>query len=235
MLRNTRLTAELQARLEQISCQANEIRTSRQRIVAAQDAERRRLERDIHDGAQQHLVALAVKLNLAKTMAKRKPEKANDVVDQLGKEMDDALRTLDELARGIYPPLLEREGIAAALRARTATAPLDVAIEDRTTMRFAPEVELAVYFCILEALQNTTKYAQAARAVVTLESDHDGLTFSASDDGVGFDPATTPQGSGTQGMSDRLATIGGTIEVASVPGAGTTVTGTIPLRERVPA
>jgi signal transduction histidine kinase len=232
VLRNTRLTAELRARLDDISRLAKEIKDSRARIVAAQDKERRRLERDIHDGAQQHLVALAVKLNLAKTMAQRKPERAKDMLDQLETEMAEALETLSDLAKGIYPPLLAQEGIAHAIEARAQKAPFAVAIQDHTSARFDAAVEAAVYFCCLEALQNVAKYANAQRAEVTLDDQDASLVFTVTDDGSGFDPATTDPGSGIAGMADRAATVGGTVEVTSQPGQGTTVTGRIPIREK---
>ena len=231
VLRNTRLTAELRARLDEISRLAREIKASRARIVAAQDQERRRLERDIHDGAQQHLVALAVKLNLAKTMAQRKPERAKDMLDQLEGEMKEALETLSDLAKGIYPPVLADKGIGEALRARAQKAPFDIVVEDHTTTRFDPAVEAAVYFCCLEALQNVAKYAHATTATVSLDHQGDALTYTVTDDGAGFDPATTEPGTGIAGMADRAATVGGTVEVTSAPGEGTTVRGSVPLKE----
>jgi len=230
VLRNARLTAELQARVDEISMRTEQIRDSRRRIVAAQDQARRRLERDIHDGAQQHLVALAVKLNLAKTMTERKPERAAPMVDQLEAEMGDALETLSHLARGIYPPLLRDKGIAAALQARGASAPFELTVVDRTRARADEATEAAIYFCCLEALQNVAKYAGAETVVVELD-DHDGLAFSVTDDGAGFEVDAVGSGSGLQGMADRLAAVGGAIEIDSSPGAGTTVVGRIGVRE----
>src|SRR5439155_1944710 len=156
VLRNVRLTADLQARLEQISQQAAELRESRQRIVAAQDAERRRLERNIHDGAQQHLVALAVKLRLAATLAKRDPEKARRSIMELKAQTAEALQTLRDLAQGIYPPGLHERGLLDALSAHAEVT------ADGVT-RYDPDVEAAVYFCCLEALQNAAKHAHASR------------------------------------------------------------------------
>jgi signal transduction histidine kinase len=233
VLRNSRLTAELRARLDQITRTAEEIRESRKRIVSAQDKARRALERDIHDGAQQHLVALAVKLNLAKTMARRKPERAGAMLAQLKDDAGDALETLDELARGIYPPVLAEHGIADAIETRAQKAPFAVAITDNTASRFDSHVEAAAYFCILEALQNVAKYANAMQANVILEDQDSALVFSVTDDGAGFDPDTTDYGTGVQGMADRLAAVGGSIDLTSAPGAGTTVTGRIPVRMEV--
>ena len=230
VLRNARLTAELQARLDEISMRAEQIRESRRRIVAAQDRARRRLERDIHDGAQQHLVALAVKLNLAKTMTERKPERAAAMLDQLDTEMGDALETLNDLARGIYPPLLKDKGIAAALEARAASAPFELTVVDRSSARADEATEAAIYFCCLEALQNVAKYAGASTVVVEID-DLDGLGFSVTDDGSGFDPGAVIDGSGLQGMADRLAAVGGTVEIDSSPGRGTTVAGKVGARE----
>jgi signal transduction histidine kinase len=233
VLRNSRLTAELRARLDQITVTATEIRASRQRIVAAQDKARRALERDIHDGAQQHLVALAVKLNLAKTMATKKPERAEAMLEQLEGEIQDALDTLDELARGIYPPILSEGGIARAIEARADKATFAITVNDETTRRFDPHTEAAVYFCILEALQNTAKYANATTATVTLQEQDSSLSFTVTDDGDGFDPATTELGTGVEGMSDRLAAVGGTVSLTSAPGAGTTVIGSVPIQATV--
>ena len=229
VLRNTRLTAELKARLDQISDQAEEIRRSRQRIVATQDQERRRLERDIHDGAQQHLVALAVKLNLAKTMAQRKPERAEAMLEQLKGEVREALDTLGDLARGIYPPLLAERGLGEAMRARAEKAPFLIEVRDETSGRLDPRVEAAVYFTCLEALQNVAKYANATKAEVSLEAKSDELRFKIADDGDGFDPAAVKTGSGIAGMADRMATVGGRVEITSAPGKGTTLTGTVPI------
>jgi signal transduction histidine kinase len=228
VLRNSRLTAELRARLDQITRTAAEIRESRQRIVSAQDKARRGLERDIHDGAQQHLVALAVKLNLAKAMATKKPERAGAMLAQLKDEAQEALHTLDELAQGIYPPVLAEHGIARAIETRADKTPFALRIDDETEDRFESHIEASAYFCILEALQNVAKYANSTTATVTLEQREGTLTFTVTDDGAGFDPATTDYGTGIHGMGDRLAAVGGTIDLTSAPGTGTTVTGLIP-------
>ena len=228
VLRNVRLTADLQARLEQISQQAAELRESRQRIVAAQDAERRRLERNIHDGAQQHLVALAVKLRLAATLAKRDAVRVRPSIDGLRRQTRDALETLGALAAGLYPAALREGGIAAALRAQTALATVRSEVVDHLTARHPEELEAAVYFCCQEAIQNGIKHAKASRITVRLD-DRDGpLQFEVSDDGRGFDPRTARRGAGMQNMADRIAASGGTLIVESRPGAGTTVHGRVP-------
>ncbi|HJP66212.1 MAG TPA: sensor histidine kinase, partial [Actinomycetota bacterium] len=218
VLRNVRLTEELRANLE-------ELRASRQRIVSAQDQERRRLERNIHDGAQQQLVALNVKLGLLRTVAAKDASQATSLAEQLQRESTEALENLRELARGIYPPLLADQGLVAALEAQARKAPLPVDVEASGVERYPQEVEAAVYFCTLEALQNVAKYAGASRAVVSLAASNGSLTFSIADDGRGFDPATTKLGTGLQGMADRLAAVGGELEVRAAPGEGATVSG----------
>jgi signal transduction histidine kinase len=216
MLRNVRLIEELHE--------------SRRRIVAAQDERARKLERDIHDGAQQQLVALSVKLGLAEQFTSRDPEKARQILGQLRADATDALDNLRDLARGIYPPLLADRGLIAALEAQARKSPVDVHIVAADVGRYSQDVEAAVYFCTLEALNNVAKYAQASSATVGLEQRDGHLTFSVHDDGRGFDPQVTAYGTGLQGMADRLDAIGGGIRIESDPGSGTTVTGTVPAR-----
>jgi signal transduction histidine kinase len=205
-----------------------ELRASRQRLVAAQDDERRKLERNIHDGAQQRLVALTVKLRLLEQIASRDPTKAVDMAAQLQAETTEALEDLRDLARGIYPPLLADEGLPAALAAQARKSPLPVAVAAGDVGRYPQDVEAAVYFSCLEALQNVAKYAEASRVVISLAR-HDGrLMFSVTDDGVGFDPGATHRGSGLQGIADRLDSLGGTLEIRSSIGAGTTLEGSLP-------
>ena len=204
-----------------------ELRASRQRLVAAQDEERRKLERNIHDGAQQQLVALAVKLRLAQGLVAKDPEKAAAMLGDLRSEAQTTLEDLRDLARGIYPPLLADKGLAAALEAQATRASIPVAVESDGIERYPQAVESAVYFCALEALNNVAKYADAASVTIRL-SDGDGrLVFSVADDGRGFDPAEIGYGTGLQGMADRLDAIGGALEVVSAPGAGTTVIGRV--------
>jgi signal transduction histidine kinase len=221
MLRNVRLTAELQARLV-------DLRASRQRLVAAQDQERRRLERDLHDGAQQQLVALAVKQRLAEALVRRDPDKAAQMLADLQADTTEALENLRDLARGIYPPLLADKGLFAALEGHARKVHVPVTVEADGLGRYPQEIEAAVYFCCLEALQNIVKYADASRVSVNLSMEAGQLNFSVTDDGKGFDPASMPQGSGLQGMADRMEALGGSLEVRSEPGTGTTVTGRIP-------
>ena len=209
--------------------QTFELRASRQRIVATQDAERRRIERDIHDGAQQNLVALTVKLRLATTLAKRDPERARVSVRALQDESDQALETLRTLARGIYPPLLREQGLAAALRAEAGKMPLLATVGADDVHRYPPEVEAAVYFVCLEALQNVTKHARASRVEINLRSLPHELSFEVTDDGAGFDIASDARGSGLRNMIDRIEGIGGRLVVRSKGSPGTTVSGTVPI------
>jgi signal transduction histidine kinase len=224
VLRNVRLTEELRANLD-------ELQASRQRIVSAQDQERRRLERNIHDGAQQQLVALAVKLRLADGLVDRDAQRAHEALAQLLDDAQDALENLRDLARGIYPPLLADQGLAAALDAQARKSPVSVTLESDGIGRYDQEPEAAIYFCALEALQNVAKYASATAVTIRL-SERDGrLTFEVTDDGSGFDPKETGYGTGLQGMADRLAALEGALEVRSAPGAGTTVVGSVPVRD----
>ncbi|MDQ3575270.1 MAG: sensor histidine kinase, partial [Actinomycetota bacterium] len=225
VLRNVRLTAELLDHVE-------ELRASRQRLVTAQDDERRRLERDLHDGAQQQLVSIKINLSLAKTMAaedEHAPQTAS-VITQVMADTDEAVQTLRELAHGIYPPLLASDGLKAALSARLAKAPLSVVIEADGLGRYPQEVEAAAYFCCLEAVQNVVKYAGASTARVHLDERDGTLFFTVEDDGRGFDPSATPRGAGLQNMVDRLDALGGRLQVISESGAGTTVCGQVPVR-----
>jgi signal transduction histidine kinase len=224
VLRNVRLTEELRANLE-------ELQASRQRIVSAQDQERRRLERNIHDGAQQQLVALAVKLRLADGLVERDVQRAHDLLAQLLSDAQDALENLRDLARGIYPPLLADRGLAAALDAQARKSPISVTLESDGIRRYDQEHEAAIYFCALEALQNVAKYASATSVTIRLADRDDRLTFEVIDHGSGFDPKKTGYGTGLQGMADRLAALEGDLEVRSTPGTGTTVVGSLPVRD----
>jgi signal transduction histidine kinase len=235
ILANVRLTADLEAHLEQIEEQARELRSSRQRIVAAQDEERRRLERNIHDGAQQHLVALAVKLRLARSMLEGDPERGRGMLVEIASEIGAARETIHSLSLGIYPPLLEERGVAAALQSQFAGGDLPVQFDADGLARHTIEIEAAVYFCVLEALQNAAKYAGATRIDVRLRDDGDVVTFEIRDDGAGFATSAGGAGTGIRGMRDRLAVFGGWASIESAPGAGTTVRGQVPIDQAVPA
>ena len=206
-----------------------ELRASRQRLVAAQDEERRRLERNIHDGAQQQLVALTVKLRLLEQLAGRDPEKASAIATQLQEEATAALDDLRDLARGIYPPLLADKGLPAALEAQARKSPVPVAVVAGDLGRFPQDIEAAIYFSCLEALQNVTKYAEASHVEISLDRSNGRLSFAVTDDGVGFDPASESHGSGLQGIADRLDALGGSFEIVSTVGVGTAVNGSVPV------
>ena len=223
VLRNVRLTAELQATID-------DLRASRLRLVRAQDEERQRIERNLHDGAQQQLVALMVQLSLLEDSAGDSGE-VRQVTGQLRAGLRAAIDDLRALARGIYPPLLADQGLGPALRAQVGRAPLPVMVEADGIGRYPRDAEAAVYFCILEALQNTAKYARASRAAVALSCPGSHLEFTVTDDGTGFDTATASHGTGLQGMADRLAAAGGTLRINSAPGLGTTVSGRLPVSE----
>ncbi|HEX4579378.1 MAG TPA: sensor histidine kinase [Candidatus Dormibacteraeota bacterium] len=221
VLKNVGLSADLAARLE-------DLRASRQRLVAAQDGERRRIERNLHDGAQQHLVALKVKLGLAEMQALKDPDKARATLAELKRDADEALETLRDMARGIYPPLLADKGLAAAIESQARRATVPVTVDANGIGRHAQETEAAVYFCILEALQNVQKYAHAERVTIHLSEGDGQLRFVVEDDGCGFDTSKARLGTGLTNMQDRLEALGGRLRLDSGPGRGTVVSGTIP-------
>ncbi|HEY6468298.1 MAG TPA: sensor histidine kinase [Candidatus Dormibacteraeota bacterium] len=227
VLKNVGLSADLQLRLD-------ELRASRQRLVHAQDLERRRLERNLHDGAQQHLVALKVKLGLVEMLLGRDPAKAAATLGQLKGDADEALETLRDLARGIYPPLLADKGLVVALESQARKATVPVSVEAGAVTRYSQDVEATVYFCVLEALQNVQKYAGATQVVVRLSAGNGTLAFSVLDDGAGFDPAVAKKGAGLTNMADRIDALNGSVLVTSHLGAGTTVHGELPAVSRDP-
>jgi signal transduction histidine kinase len=206
-----------------------DLRESRRRIVTAQDERARALERNIHDGAQQQLVALSVQLRLAENMVDRDPAMARELLADLQARTGETLEDLRDLARGIYPPLLADKGLPAALESQARRSPFPVTIEPDGVGRYGPDVESAVYFCCLEALNNVAKYAEASSVEIRLGQANGELRFEVTDDGRGFDAATTGHGTGLQGMADRLDAIGGTLEVRSAPDGGTTVSGVVPI------
>lgn len=220
-LKNVQLTAELQGRLD-------ELRLSRERIVAAQDEERRRLERDIHDGAQQHLVALSMKLRLAQELAMKDPARAGELMEELHADTGEALQALRDLARGIHPPVLTDRGLEAALDAHARRCPIPVKVRTVDVGRYPTNIEAAVYFCCSEGIQNAVKHSGAASVTVELREEHGVLGFVVSDNGVGFEPASA-EPSGITNMTDRLAAVAGRVEISSSPGRGTIVTGRVPL------
>ena len=224
LLANTRLRSRLSDRLV-------ELRASRQRMLTAQDLARHALERDLHDGAQQELVALKIKLGLARTIAIREGD--TTTAAQLAETVlvaDEAVETLREVARGIYPPLLESEGLSAALSAQARRVDLAVTVLDRGIARYPRDVEATAYFCALEALHNAERHAQAGHAHIELDADDANLTVTVTDDGTGFDPGLSTHGEGLTHMADRADAAGDTLTITSQPGHGTTITLTLPVR-----
>ncbi len=233
VLRSARLRAELEHRLAELTVRAEELRSSRQRLVEVQDDQRRLLERDIHDGAQQHLVALAVNLRLAQTLSSRAPERASQLLAGQEEAAREAIATLVQLSRGIYPPLLAEEGLPAALGAAAAASVVPVEVRSRGVGRYPSNIEAAAYFCCLEALQNAVKHAGATTVRVELrggdESGDGSLTLTVDDDGAGFDPGTTPVGTGLASMRDRIESVLGTLTIERSPAGGSRVRAVLPL------
>jgi signal transduction histidine kinase len=232
-LHNVHLDSALQESLDEVRHYAEELQASRARIVAASDAARRQIERNLHDGAQQHLVALAVNVRLARKLAETDPKASAELLDQLGEGLKDAVQELRALAHGIYPPLLVDRGIEEALRSAAGRSALPTDVEASDLPRFTPEQEAAVYFCCMEALQNAGKYAgDSATANIRVWQEDGVLRFEVSDTGAGFDPsliAGAGKGAGFVNMSDRVGAIGGTVNVRSEPGQGTTISGRLPV------
>jgi signal transduction histidine kinase len=226
VLKNVGLAAELLQRLD-------ELRASRQRLVRSQDEERRRLERNLHDGAQQHLVALKVKVGLAEMLMDRNPDKARATLQQLKAEADEALENLRDLARGIYPPILAERGLVEALQAQARKAIVRVVVEAGTIDRHPQEQEAAVYFSVLEALQNVQKYAGASQATIRLSEGDGVLRFEVDDNGCGFEVATVRRGSGLTNVADRLDALDGHLELDSAVGHGCRLRGWLPVPQTV--
>ena len=215
---NAQLDSALQTTLDALRQQAEELRESRARIVASGDAERRRVERNLHDGAQQHLVALAISLRLTKDIVAEDPAGAAEMLGQMAEDVQATIKELRELAHGIYPPLLADNGLGDALRATAGRSPLAVYVTVADEVgRYPAEVEAAIYFSCTEALQNAAKHAQGATVQLRLWTEAGGLLFSVADDGPGFDAAVARRGHGYVNMADRLGAIGGTVRWDSRP------------------
>ncbi len=232
-LHNVQLDTALQASLEELRIRNQELQDSRARIVAAGDSERRKLERNLHDGAQQHLVALAVKLRLARDAVEdNDPADAIVMIDEIKGDVQTAIAELRALAHGIFPPLLVSGGLNDALPAAAGRAALPTTVDLVDVGRYGNDIEAAVYFCTLEALQNAGKHAgETATAAVTVVDADGVLRFEIRDDGAGFDmlSGNAKDGHGFVNMADRLGAFGGRVDVVSAVGEGTTITGTIPL------
>jgi len=222
-MRNARLTDRLRR-------QVLELEESRERVLAAADEARRDLERELDSGPQQQLVALKVKLGPTRMKAERAgAAKTAMILSQLENEAGEAIQAVRDFAGGIYPPMLEAEGLVAAIRQQANRSPTPTTIQSEDVVRYDREIEAAVYFGVLEALQNAAKYADAESVAVTLAADGTALRFTVRDDGRGFDRAQVDLGAGLSNMADRLDAVGGRLDVKSSPGRGTTVTGAVPL------
>ncbi len=229
VIEGARMDQTLQQLVTEAGHRQRELEQSRNRVLSAMEDERRRLERDIHDGAQQHLVALVVNLRRLQLLLARDPERARAAAGQVREALRDAVETLDQLSRGLYPTVLADVGPGVALRSAVRASPVPVVLHTDVRRRWPAPAEGAAYFSALEAVQNAIKHAGARQIVVTLTDADDRLTFAVADDGRGFDPATTPPGSGLLNLHDRVSGAGGRLTMTSVPGGGTTVTGWIPV------
>lgn len=224
------LQAELDDRCAELLVRSEQIKASRERLIETQDAERSRLERDLHDGAQQHLVALTVNLRLAHTIVGRSPNRAAAVLSEQAIAALVAIETLSTLSRGIYPRQLADEGLGAALRSAVAGSPMPVTVDTYGLARLPAPVEAALYFCCMEAVQNAAKHSGAGTVSVRVNEDSYRWRLTVTDDGTGFDQnhAAAASGVGLANMRDRLDAVGGTVEVASLERTGTTVTAVVP-------
>ena len=235
-LHNVRLVADLEAKARELETQAGEIERSRERLVTARDAQRRRLERELRDGIGTELEAIRDEIGSDADRVMAEPGAVQRSLDDLGERANAALDELRHVARGIFPPLLIDKGLAAALEShvRKATVETTLEVDPRVAgARFDPAAENAVYFCCVQALQNAERHAPGAHVIISLALDEPGvLTFAVRDDGAGFDPGAVEAREGMQIMTDRIAALGGTIAVESSPGNGTEVTGRIPASAR---
>lgn len=214
-LHNERLGAELRDRLD-------DLQASRKRIVQAQDEARRLLERDLHDGAQAQLISLRLRIGTLQA------QKAHSDLDELASAVDDAVRSLRELGRGVHPPILDQAGPGSAVAAQARGMPVPVIVKTNGHHRHESAVESAVYFAALEAIQNAVRHSRATHIMVTIGDSDARITFEVSDDGIGFEPTTAARGAGLGNMDDRIRALGGDVAIDSDSVHGTIVTGWIP-------
>jgi signal transduction histidine kinase len=223
VLRGAQLRAELAGRAHDLATLADDLQASRRRVVDAHDSERRRLERDIHDGAQQHLVALVVNLRLAHTLSVRSPDRAQAVLAEQQHAVDNAITSLVDLSRGIYPLVLSEEGVAAAVRDVVASSTIPVTVVDHGIGRLDADLETALYFCCVEAVQNAVKHASAGRIKVDLADAGDRIELRVRDDGHGFDVRAVVEAGGLGNLRDRVDSMGGDLDVSTNDVGGTDV------------
>jgi signal transduction histidine kinase len=206
-----------------------QLEMSRRRIAGAADRERARIERDLHDGAQQRLIALRVRLAIAEEQVREDPGAGAAALAAIGEDIEQTLDELRSIAHGVYPSMLRDRGLVEALRGVAAQSPLSVRVQATGVKRHSDDIDTAVYFTCLEALQNAVKHASAARVWITLRQD-EALTAEVRDDGQGFDPrAAEERGSGLRNMRDRIEAVGGTLTIESAPGRGTRILAYVPL------
>ena len=221
-IESERLGAELRGSLR-------ELKESRARIISSADRERQRIERDLHDGAQQSLVALRIRLELASEFLRDRPARAEQLLGELGTEVDGALEQVRSLARGVYPSLLADRGLREALRAAALRNPVNTTVDTDGIGRYSLEIEAAVYFCCLEAMQNAMKHANGVETISISIGGKENLRFEVRDDGAGFAEAEAGSGTGLTNMRDRLAAVGGVLTIQSSRGEGTSVSGKVSL------
>jgi signal transduction histidine kinase len=227
--RNAQLAADLNASIDDLAA-------SRTRIVETADAERQRIEHSLHDGAQQHLVGMRLRLELAADLIKQDPERGIRMLAEIGGQMDEALEEVRNLAKGVYPPLLPEHGLGEAIRSVNRRSPWPASLDVGGIGRYPADTEAAVYFCCLEALQNITKHAgPAVGGAIHLWEDGERLHFEVSDEGVGFPQDAVEPGDGLINMRDRMEAAGGTVTVRSLAGSGTVVRGSVPIASRIPS
>ncbi|OAA25615.1 signal transduction histidine kinase [Frankia sp. EI5c] len=242
VLHNRQLDANLRDALAELRHANDELRVSRARLVATADAERRRIERDLHDGAQQQLVSLAVGLRLVRDLVADSAaaggadgagadgaSDADELLAAMAEQVAETITEVRNLAHGIYPPLLRSSGLTEALRAAGQRSMVGVTVRAEGVGRYSPDIEAAVYFCCLEGLQNAAKHATDCAVEVVIAEQEGALTFSVSDNGAGFDPDQAERGHGMTNMADRIGAIGGTLRWESAVGAGTRVIGVVPV------
>ncbi len=225
-----RLAHSFNEMLAELRRHQGELRATQARIVTAADAARRGVERDLHDGAQQRLVLLHLKLGMAGRLVTRDPVAVERLVREMREDLTQAMTELRDLARGLYPVLLETDGLPGALAEAVGRSPIPTTLECDGLRRFSPDLEAAVYFCCLEALQNAAKHAgEGASATIRLSEREGSLGLEISDDGHGFDGTHARQSTGLLSMTDRIVALGGDLQITSAPGIGTTVTGMLPV------